>query len=65
LNLRSLLTDIKSVKFLSLTNLVKFVKKLLTPETRNRFNEELEKISKLTEKDKLSYINRIRVVVCK
>lgn len=55
----------KSIKHLSLKNLVKFLKRLLSAELSNKLKEEIDKINKLSEKDKVNYINRIRVVVCK
>jgi hypothetical protein len=50
--LRGVLMELKSIKYLSLTNLIKFVKKLLTAEIRSKFQDEIDKISKLTPKDK-------------
>ena len=50
--LRGVLTELKSIKYLSLTNLIKFVKKLLTSEIRSKFQDEIYKISQLTAKDK-------------
>ena len=62
--LRGVLKELKSIKYLSLTNLIKFVKKLLTSEIRSKFQDEIYKISQLTAKDKQSFINNIRVIVC-
>jgi hypothetical protein len=39
-----------------MTNLSKFVKKLLTSETRNLYTKELDDISKLSPKDRDSYL---------
>jgi len=50
--LRSALIELRSIKYLSLTNLIKFVKKLLTPEIRAKFQNEIDKASQLTPKDK-------------
>lgn len=43
---------------------MKFVKKMNIPETRNSFFQEIEDLSKLTDKDKMGYKSMIRVVVC-
>ena len=62
--LKNLLTLLKDVKYLSLTNIVKFVKKLLDPKIKAHFFEEVEGLNQLKDQDKFEYINRIRVVVC-
>jgi len=62
--LKSLLIELKAVKYLSLTNIVKFVKKLLDPKIKAKLVEEVEDMNQLKDKDKLEYIDRIRVVVC-
>ena len=43
--LKSLLTELKDVKYLSLTNIVKFVKKLLDSKTKAKFVEEVDKLN--------------------
>ena len=37
---------------------------MISPETKTTFAEEIELLSKMNEKDRLSYIDMIRVVVC-
>ena len=47
-----------------MTNLPKFVSKLLQPEVKNKIIEELDDISKTVEKDKAEFIKSIKVRVC-
>ena len=42
----------------------KFVKKMLTPDIRNNFVKEIERISQMNEKDKVKFVGQIKVVVC-
>ena len=62
--LRGVLMELKSIKYLSLTNLIKFVKKLLTAKIRSKFQDGINKANKLTPKDKHEFINSIRVIIC-
>ena len=62
--LTGIFSEIKAIKYLSLTNLVKFVKRLLSQEIKAKFLKEVDELHKLTEKDKLNYVDMIKVVVC-
>lgn len=54
----------KGIKYLSLTNLVKFVKYLLNAENTSKFRVEVEKVCQLDLKDKVNYLKMIKVNVC-
>ena len=43
----------KDIKSLSLTNFVKFIKKLISQEVKTKLTENADKACKLVEKDKL------------
>jgi len=51
--LKSLLIELKAVKYLSLTNIVNFVNKLLDQKIKAKFVEEVEDMNQLKDKDKL------------
>ena len=48
ITLRGLLLELRANKGLSLTNLIKFMKKLLTSETKDTLVEKIKKISELS-----------------
>ena len=52
LGLKALLIELKSIKYLSLTNFVKFVKHLSSLETKTKFKQKIDKMWLLTPKDK-------------
>ena len=54
----------KTLKNLSLTNFVKFVKKMISQPVRTNLIENINKQCKLNDKDKLEYIDKIKVVIC-
>ena len=54
----------KDIKYLTLTNLIKFVKKLLTVEIRSKFSDEIEKVCQFNLKDRVNYNNVIKVIIC-
>ena len=64
ISLRGILFELKAVRFLSLTILVIFARRLLAPETREKINQEMDRLNRLTEKNKIDYITKIKVVVC-
>jgi hypothetical protein len=62
--LRRILGEIRSIKYLSMTNLTKFVTNMLSPYIRGKISQETEDISELSIKDRDNYTNMIKVVVC-
>ena len=47
-----------------MTNLPKFVKRMLTPEIRDIYTKKLDEVSQLNTRDRMIYNDMIRVVIC-
>lgn len=61
---KELLTKLKDLDLFTVTNLVKFLKKMVEKQSKEKINKDIREQMTLSEKHHLEYRSLIKVVIC-